>query len=147
MPKVVFLDGNIYNRLENDSDTREMLAEAVASGLLRIIATPVVVDELAESPFGGVPDWFPVKIEVESVAVLDQWHLGQARLGNGMVFTEHRGNSNKTRDAVIADSANASADLLVSNDRRCRKRLRESSSRCVALDYEEFRAWLARERT
>lgn len=145
MTKAVFLDGNIYNLLDQDLETRTSVAKAIARGQIRVIATPVVVDELLQSPFGGVPDWFSVDVEVENVAVPDHWHLGQAGLGDGRVFTEHRGTSHKTRDAIIADSADALADVLVTDDRRCRKRLLEISSKCTAFDYKRFRRWLANE--
>ena len=137
--KTVILDGNIYNALSNDAETRTRLVQAIDDGLVRVIATPVVVDELVDSPFGGVPTWFPIDIETESVAVVGFWRIGMARLGDGEVFTKHRGESNNTPDAILADSANDLADILVTNDRRCRKRLSEISSTCEAIDYAQFR--------
>ncbi len=138
----VILDTNIYDELKADTDTCSLVAELVAAGHLRVIATPKVRDELAAGPFGGVPDWFVVEGVIESVAVLDHWRLGEAALGTGEVFTAHRGKSNKAADAIVADSADAYADLFVSQDRRCRDRLAAISSRCAALDFAAFRAWV-----
>ena len=78
----------------------------------------------------------------ESVAVLDHWHLGKAALGEGEVFTSHLGESKRFPDAIAADSGDAHADILVSEDNRLRKRLSEFSETCVAQDYAEFRVWI-----
>jgi hypothetical protein len=146
MTRVVF-DGNVYDKLVDDPTTRHILASLTASGQLEVLATPVVVEELRDSPFRGVPSWFPVTVEPEAVLVLGHARLGMARLSEGRVYTRHRGRSNKVRDAIIAESASALADVFVSEDRRCRKRLGELSSRCRPMTYAEFRAWLAREKT
>lgn len=142
IPTTLLFDGNIYNRLDADGKTRERLAWHIAQGGIRVIATPVVVDELSNSPFGGLPDWFPIEVEVESVIVWGHWRWGMARWGKGAVYTQHRGDSKKIPDAIIADSADSLADILVSDDRRCRNRLADISTRCRALDYSEFQGWL-----
>ena len=136
------LDGNIYDKLEKDADTRNLIAQLCDQGKLRIIATPIVEDELKLSPFGGIPKWFPVEVLAEGVFVLDYAHLDAARLGEGRVYSEHRGTSNKIPDGILADSADAFADLLVSEDNRCRNRLSALSNRCRGLTYAEFLAWL-----
>lgn len=138
MPKTLFLDGNIYNRLEADVSGRSRLVRLIALGAVRVIATPVLVDALASSPFGGLPGWFPIAVEAESVFALGHARLGMARLGGGEIYTGHRGESGKIVDAIIADSAHSLADVLVSDDQRCRKRLAEASSRCLDIGYEEF---------
>jgi hypothetical protein len=46
-----------------------------------------------------------------------------------VVYSEHRGASNEIPDAIIADSAPALADILVSEDRRCRERSKKISTR------------------
>jgi|SRR5450756_1453993 len=136
------LDGNVYNKLRDDPDARAWAAECVSRGVLQVVATPVVLDELRASPFAGLPDFFPVAKEPEAVFVLGMARLGMARLGTGEVFTAHRGESAKTKDAIIAESADSLAEIFVSEDRRCRTRLARISSRCRALTYSEFREWL-----
>lgn len=140
--QTILLDTNVYTRLEQDKEALKRLKQAVDSGNFRVIATPVVIDELAKGPLGGIPDWFPVEFQAESVAVLGHWRAGQAHLGEGRTFTEHRGTSTKTRDAIIADSADTFADILVSDDRRCARRLASISSRCKAMNFQEFQAIL-----
>jgi hypothetical protein len=83
-------------------------------------------------------------VEVESVMVWGYWRWGMARWSDGTVYKKHRGESSKIADAIIADSADSLADILVSEDRRCRSRLAAISSRCTAMDYNEFQTWVKR---
>jgi hypothetical protein len=138
----ILLDGNAYNKLQLDVEARSTLRALVARGRARVIATPMILDELRQSPFGGPPNWFPIAVETESVTVPGYVPLGMTRLGDGQVYDEHRGESSKIPDAIIADSASALADILVSEDRRCRERLKRISTRCCGMDYAEFREWL-----
>jgi hypothetical protein len=140
--KTVLLDCNIYDKLAQDEKQRERVAELIVSGALAVIATPILVDELAASPFGGLPDWFPVAVEPENVAVVGFAGVGMARIGDGEVYLEHRGSSNKIKDGILADSADALADILVSEDERCRKRLAAISSTCECMSYADFCGWL-----
>jgi hypothetical protein len=141
----VLLDGNVYDKLSQDEEARERLAQLIKRGQIEVIATPVVVDELTKSPFRGLPPWFPISKQPEAVTVLGYARLGAARLSSGKVYRRHRGESKKIPDAIIAHSADAMADILVSEDQRCRKRLAEISNRCQALSYDQFRSWLERE--
>jgi hypothetical protein len=138
----VLLDTNVYDKLALDTERRARIANLVAAQRLLVIATPIIVDELALSPLGGLPDWFPVVVEPENVTVLGFARLGMARLGEGDVYTKHRGASKNIKDGIVADSADALADILVSEDARCRRRMTEISSRCVGMSYEAFGRWL-----
>lgn len=142
MRRTVLLDGNIYDELSRDVRTRALLVEAIAVGSIRVIAVPTVVEELARSPFGRVPNWFAVEMETDSVFVVGHSRIGTARLGGGDVYTAHRGNSNNVPDAVIADSANDLADLVVTNDHRFRSRFSKISPKCQVMNYDQFRNWL-----
>lgn len=138
----ILLDKNIYDKLQADAEVRTSLRTLVDRGLVRVIATPMVLDELRRGPFGGLPCWFPVAVEAESVTVLGYATLDMTELGDGQIYTEHRGESKKIPDGIIADSADALADIFVSEDRRCRERLKRISTRCCGMNYEEFCDWL-----
>ena len=140
--KTILLDANIYDRLAMDPEACERLAVLSSTGAVTVVATPKIVDELRDSPFSGVPTWFPVKIEPEGVFVLGHARLGMARLSDGLIYEQHRGNSSKVPDAIIAHSADALADIAVSDDTRFRARLSKVSQRCSAMSFQEFRAWL-----
>lgn len=142
MTSTALLDSNIYDRLQEAPEIREAIAAAITAGVLRIIVTPKVCQELEPSPFQGVPGWFPVEHVVESVAVVGHWVLGFAVLGAGAVFTAHRGSSGQAADAIIADSADAYADILVSEDKRCRKHLADAGSACAVMSFDGFKTWL-----
>lgn len=138
----ILLDANVYDKLQADGESRATLRGLLDRGFAKMIATPIVLEELRRSPFGGIPVWFPGDVDAESVTVLDYAPLGMTNLGEGVVYGEHRGESKKIPDAIVADSADALADILVSEDRRCRERLKKISTRCTGLGYEEFREWL-----
>jgi hypothetical protein len=112
----LLLDGNVYDMLRDDDKSRLLLSQLVADGLVQVLATPVVVAELKGSSFSGVPAWFPISVVAEAVTVLGHARLGMARLSSGKLYRVHRGESRKVRDAIIAHSANALADALVSQD-------------------------------
>jgi len=140
--KAVVLDSNIYDELKLDIETRELLSELVTRGKLRVISTPRIRRELGDSPLQGIPDWFPVIHELESVSILP-FRLGETRLGSGEVFRAHLGKSAKRADAEITDSANTYADVFVTEDRRCRKRAQECASLCQTFSYQDFKVWLS----
>jgi len=79
--KTIIIDCNIYDELEKDAFTRTRIFDFVKNGTIRIIVTPKVQDELAESHFAGIPSWFPVCLKSEAVFILDHGHLDQAVLG------------------------------------------------------------------
>jgi len=138
----LLLDSNIYDKSQHDQETRDRLAEGINLGQVVIIATPVVAGELNDSPFRGFPDFFPIKIEAEAVAVLGYARLGMSRLGSGNVYKAHRGNSIQIKDAIIAESADKLADIFVSEDVRCRSRLDQISQRCRSMSYGDLQTWL-----
>lgn len=142
--KSVLLDTNIYDKLALDGTVRSRVVDLIDRGDLCLIATPMVVDELAASPIGGLPDWFSIIVKPESVAVVGFWHIGEARLGEGEVYAQHRGSSNKVPDGIIANSADALADIFVSEDSRSRTRLAKISTRCASMSYSGFCRWLDR---
>ena len=141
MNKVV-LDTNIYDILATDTDRCELLRELILNGAVEVLVSPVVHDQLEASPFKGLPTMFPVRLVSEAVAIVGVAKVGLARIGAGEVFTRHRGESSQYEDAIIADTAHSDADIFVSEDNRCRKRLKEISVDLKCLNYEEFSAWL-----
>ena len=139
--KTVLLDGNVYNELARDTETRADLCDCVARGMLRVVCTPRIQRELMDSPFRGIPDWFPVHHELESVSVLP-FRPGETRLGRGEVYRDHRGTSQQRSDAEIADAADTYADVFVTQDKRCRSRTRKYATKCRTLSFPDFRVWL-----
>ena len=135
----VVLDCQIFDLLADDDPARHCLAELVGAEELEIVVPETLHRELLASPFGGVPDWCPATIIADRVFVLDHSRLDFARPGEGETFSAHRGASNKTSDAVLADIAHEDADLFVSEDKRARQRYGAIAGEERALDYATFR--------
>jgi len=138
----VLLDSNVYDKLQGDEDARRQLATLVKDGKVRVIAPRVVVDELAASPFGGIPDFFEVEEVPDGVAVAGIAKAGAVVVSKGETFSRHLGNSKKGKDAVIAETAVNQAKILVSEDSRCRERLRSIGNKTESYDFEQFKDWL-----
>lgn len=141
--QTVMLDANIFDKIARDSTTQAAVKAATESAQIRVIVSPVAMQELLKSPFGGIPEFFPVEVVVDSVAVAGLAIPGLARPGDGNVFRAHIGSSRKGADAVIADSASTYADVFVSEDARCRNRLQDIHLACKCFTYAEFSEWIA----
>jgi hypothetical protein len=133
----VLLDSNIYDILAQDLSVRARINLLIDSERLTIIATRTVTEELAVSPFGGLPNFFPIELTGNTVAFAGIMCAGD-RLGSGEVYVAHLGKSQKRNDALIVDAAASKADWLVSEDGRLRHRARQIPLRCRILGYVEF---------
>ena len=142
----IVLDANIYDKLAIDAERCFHLRELIHKGHVEVLLSPVVHDQLGAGPFKDVSSLFPIRLISEAVAVWGVAKFGLARMGNGNVYKEHRGASNQYKDAIIADTAHCDADIFVSEDKRCRKRLKTISSTLKCLDYDEFAAWIESQR-
>lgn len=136
MIKLIF-DTNIYDQLAKDAARIVAVADLVSSSSLQVIVTRTIAEELARSPFKGIPDFFPTHYIGNTVAVAGIMCAGDS-LGGGDVYFEHIGTSKKKNDALIADAASWHADWLVSEDTRLRERLNQIGGRCTGLTYDEF---------
>ena len=143
MPRLV-LDSNVFDELERDERTRTRLARLAAAGTVEVIVPYTVQQELAAGPLQGVPKWFPITLEHDSVTVLP-FVLGTSRLGSGETYRTHLGESRThMNDAKITDAASTYyADVLVSQDRRCRSRAAKTlGPKCQCLDYAGLVGWI-----
>lgn len=148
---LLVLDSNIFDKLDVDKLTRDLLAEAISLARTEVLMPDMVERELQDHPkFRGVPDWFPTTSRPDSVFVLGHSEeerlenpklfagsrLGHARLGHGEVYTEHMGDSRKIPDATIVDFADTEGAVLVSEDKRLIRRALKQG--VEALQYKEF---------
>lgn len=121
MTKVVF-DCNVWDKLALFTEVQNRIRRLCIAGEMEVVVPDTLRRELKESPFQGIPDWFPVRTIPDSVFVPDQSWLDHARLGEGKVYREHLGESTQRKDAIIVDAADSDADIFVSEDRRARTR-------------------------
>lgn len=107
-----------------------------------VMVPSTICRELKVSPFKGVPNWFPTEIIGDSVFLCDYSLTDIDRVGEGDIYNAHKGNSEQFRDAIIADVSNTDADIFVSEDYRCRQRLKKVSELCTSMSFSEFENWL-----
>ena len=138
--KVVVLDSNIWDKLDVDELARESIRLLVKNDQLEVLVPDTLLRDLEASQFDGVPDWFPTSVVADGVFVLDHSRLGCARLGDGSVYEDHKGESRQVSDAVIVATVDAEADLFVSEDRRARNRYTRLRGEGRSLDYQRFRS-------
>ena len=74
MKKIIF-DTNSYDQIAAHPETIEIIRHYVEINKIVIMITMTIIDELKESLFKGVPDWFPVQQISESVFLLDECYL------------------------------------------------------------------------
>lgn len=135
---VAILDTNIFDKLEISADVCDLICNAIKEKRLAVLVTRAVAEELGRSKFNGIPDLFPYTYIGNTVAMADIMCAGDS-LGDGEVFLQHKGESNKVNDALIADAAATKADWLVTQDKRLRSKLQSIKTGCVAMDFENFR--------
>ena len=141
--KRLLLDGNIYNLLEAEPAVCAKIRSLADLGFIQIVASPILVTELQRSPFRGIPAWFNVVVQPEGIAISGLARSGMARSSTGAMYRQHLGESRKGFDAIIAHSAHSMGATLVSDDRRCRERLKRLAGAAgSAMTYVEFKAWL-----
>ncbi len=139
MKTKLVLDANIWDKLAEDDQARDRIRSLCDAGDLEVVVPDTLLQQLAASPFSGVPEWFPTNVIADSMFVLAHSKLDFARLGNGEMFTAHRGSSQQITDAVIVDAADTDADVFVSEDRRARQRYARLRDHSRSLEYARFR--------
>ena len=151
----ILLDGNIYNKIEPDSSLIKKLNGLIKLEKVTIICNRVVERELIESPYGGIPNWFPVKTINEPGAFIGYAIIAPNNVDPNderyskimpdvSTYSEHRGISNNSSDAIIADTVLRTCDYVVSEDNRLRRRLSLTpfKTSCKGITYAEFKSIL-----
>ena len=131
----IVLDTNIYDRLEADPATAEQINQLITGDVISVLVPRQVAEELRQRP-AGLPNLFRVTYVGHAVARAGIMRAGDF-LGPGEVFDDHRGDSQKTADAFIADVASMIANWFVSEDIRCIRRF-PTNTRCTPMRYQEF---------
>lgn len=141
MIKVIF-DTMIWDKLAVDSVTCDVIAKLVQEKRIQVLVPSTIQRELEESPFKRIPSFFPVSLIGDAVFLADYSLTDCDRVGDGIIYKQHKGNSQKIKDAVIADTANADCNVFVSEDGRCRNRLKQLSKLCQCFSFDGFKLWL-----
>ena len=138
----ILLDSNIYDELSNDEAVRNSISNLIQTKTITVVAPQIVLDEMKNSPFKGIPNFFPVEAISDGVAVAGLAKAGAAIVSEGKTYTKHKGNSKQSKDAIIAETALNFSDVFVSQDNHCRERLKSISNKTQCFDYQEFKKWI-----
>lgn len=140
--KIMF-DSNIFDYILGDNELLKILEEKEDD--FKFYITHVQYDEINNCPDAekrakltlSSGKLRPVVIPTESL-VLGKSRLGFSRLGKGDVLEKIRGGKPKeTMDALIGETAIKNHIILVTNDRKLRKRVNSSKGKAISL--EEFK--------
>ncbi len=139
-PYRIIFDNNIYDCIKEHS-LQEKIRNLVESQIVTVILPTTSNRERGEIPDKSIPAWFKTEEIGDTVFIADYSRVDIDCLGDGVIFTKHKGGSHKIADAVIADCANAYADIFVSEDKRARNRL-ENISKCKVMTFVQFKQWI-----
>lgn len=123
------IDTMVFDRLLDEPTAVQAVSQAVRDGRLALFTTHVQEDQIA-----AVPDplrrkrlqALPREVIPSSVFIVGFSRLNYAALGPGDDYTAvHAGRSKHIADAVIADTAGARCDALITEDARLIKRATE----------------------
>jgi predicted nucleic acid-binding protein len=133
------LDTNIWDKLAVEDDARLRTVELCHRGELQIVVPHTLFRELLASPFKGVPNWFETTTIIhDNTFVIGHSMIGFGQIGGGEVYKTHRASAKQIADSVIVDTADAAADIFVSEDRRSLSKYRRMRGATRALDYRQF---------
>jgi predicted nucleic acid-binding protein len=142
------LDTNIYDQVVIRPGLSERLARLQEASSLVILQPHIVRDELEairdEQKRAAVLA-LPVVAIPTSGAVWDVSKWGQATLDDGVgdvKIDDVRRDANHVRDALIATTAAASADVLVTDDKRLASRVRDAGSSLPVWNFAELFAFV-----
>lgn len=146
----LMLDTMIYDKVVDTPEMLELLLRLIDGGKVEIFATHIQEDELAKIPderkraeVAKIPrQEIPTSGMVWDTSKWDKstWGDGsESGVSIDEIRSEKRGH---TRDALIATSASANADVLVTDDNRLKNRLKDSDARCEVWDIEQFRSFI-----
>ncbi len=136
-------DTSAIRNLEKDRAGLELVRAAISSGRIVAIVPRTVSDQLwaghRSRGLAGTPP-FPAEYVGNSVARAGLMAAGDS-LGSGVAFDVHMGaahSDSQIADALIVDAATWDADILVSDDRRFRRRAESIRSKLQVLDLQLF---------
>jgi hypothetical protein len=135
----ILLDSNIWNVLADDEAARARIVGLVAAGSMRVLVPDTLDREMQNSPWKGIPDWFPTEKVSDAPFVLGHSRLGRARFGSEATYSRHKGQSRKISDAVLASVASMDGAILVTEDRRAQRRFADIAGESRSIDYRRFR--------
>lgn len=141
------IDTMVFDLLVDGSGALEAISNAVQDGRLALFTTHVQEDQITavgDRPRRERLQAVPREVIPSSVLVVGFSRLDQAAIGPGGDYSAvYAGRPKHVADAVIADTAGARCDVLVSEDARLTGRARERGLNVWSV--EQLLAWVGRE--
>lgn len=140
--KIMF-DSNVFDDILNGKIKADKLEEYKHRNNAEFYITHVQLDEINECNdkekraklFLFMGKIRPIIIPTSSF-VWKKSRLGEARLGDGIVFNElKKGNIKHTKDALIGETAIKEGITLVTNDKTLQKRVVDAGGKALLLEY------------
>jgi len=143
------LDSNVYDKIIEQIGMTEVLAALHHSGQIEIIITHIQEDELSRIPNTNKRE-LVMKVPGNRVttegAIWNVSRFGEATFGAGggdiKIEDIQKGNPNHSEDALIANTAAARADILVTDEKTLPKRIRTTGSKIKVWDFSEFQEYI-----
>lgn len=151
-PFKFMLDSMIYDLVASEQELSDRIKAAVVKGTMTVLSTHIQEDQLAATPdltkrnplLSTLSKITPNHIPTAG-AVWDMSKWGDCTWGNGsdsgigleQVASPGGGH---VADALVATTAAREADVLVTEDKRLRNRLRGLGTGCEVWGFERFRA-------
>jgi predicted nucleic acid-binding protein len=152
------LDTNIYDLISTEENFRQLLITAQEIGLITLYETHVQQNEVEKMPDTKSPqrDRIQKVIAVScreistTTAIWDHSEWDKAQWGPGqfidqMGYTDSRGvfkNPKNIEDALIADTALAKMDILITNDRAMCRNASRATQQCNVMSSVDFKEFL-----
>ena len=145
----VMVDTNVYDAAVHNSELGSLIRALQGIGRIAVSTTRIQHEELQEIPperdvgqaSAVQTEQLPVGVFVLDYGILNDDHLGSEKAD--ALFDRMRTESaSNIEDAMIAATAATHADILVTDDRRFRKRFAGLSTATKAMSTSEFHTFL-----
>lgn len=145
-PMRFMLDTMIFNHIVDDPRFAKVVRDAAHGGAITIVSTHIQEDQIADNPDGEKREAIsriPRTVVPTTGFALDVSRLGMAKFADDdtSATIERMGQLHlkNTKDALIAASARDEADVIVTEDKTLRHRIRREGMNVRLMSFEEFR--------
>ena len=153
MKRIAF-DSNVLDAILASPRLVQAIQRAATAGELLLVSTHVQEDELAATPdeerrasLLALYRALPITTVATYGFVIGVSRVGMARIGDGsrtgvaIDDLDSKGRKHR-RDALIGVTAAGEADVLVTCERRLRRRMKAARAPCEVWDFDEFREYV-----
>jgi hypothetical protein len=149
MPKKIMFDSDVHDAIAADAELKQLIVDCQRDGRIELMSTHVQADQLAQIPLDrDIGQATAVQAEQipTSAGVWDVSRWGSAHWGteaaNIAVAKLSKNKSAHVEDGLIGATALSEADVLVTNDKRFRRRAKAAFGSFKVLSSDELKDYL-----